>query len=125
MLAGYDAEKVVFNEITTGAGNDLEKATDLSRRLVMRYGMSEKLGPRTFGEMEEMVFLGKEITTEKNYSEHVAQEIDNEVHDFIDNAAKNAQKILTERRALLDKIANRLIEKETIEKEEFEGLMKS
>jgi len=124
LLAGYYAEKVVFNEITTGAGNDLEKATDLSRRLVMRYGMSEKLGPRTFGEMEEMVFLGKEITTEKNYSEHVAQEIDNEVHNFIDNAAKTAQKILTEKRALLDKIANRLIEKETIEKEEFEELMK-
>ena len=125
LLAGYYAEKVVFNEVTTGAGNDLEKATDLSRRLVMRYGMSEKLGPRTFGETEDMVFLGKEITTEKNYSEHVAQEIDKEVFDFINNAAKAAQKILTEKRALLDKIANRLIECETIEKEEFEELMKS
>jgi len=125
LLGGYYAEKLVFDEITTGAGNDLEKTTDLARRLVMRYGMSEKLGPRTFGETEDMVFLGKEITTEKNYSEHVAQEIDSEVHAFIDNAAKAAQKILTEKRALLDKIANRLIEKETIEKEEFEKLMKS
>ncbi|MDD2753179.1 MAG: ATP-dependent zinc metalloprotease FtsH [Candidatus Portnoybacteria bacterium] len=124
LLGGYYAEKLVFDEITTGAGNDLEKTTDLARRLVMRYGMSEKLGPRTFGETEDMVFLGKEITTEKNYSEHVAQEIDSEVHAFIDNAAKAAQKILTEKRALLDKIANRLIEKETIEKEEFEELMK-
>ncbi len=111
--------------MTTGAGNDLEQATDLARRLVMRYGMSEKLGPRTFGETEDLIFLGKEISTEKNYSEKVAQEIDKEVHDFIDNAGKTAQKILTEKRALLDKIANRLIEKETIEKEEFEELIKS
>lgn len=124
LLGGYYAEKVVFNEITTGAGNDLEKTTDLARRLVMRYGMSEKLGPRTFGETEEMVFLGKEITTEKNYSEKMAQDIDKEVHDFIDNAAKTAQKILTEKRALLDRLANRLIDCETIEKEEFEELMK-
>jgi cell division protease FtsH len=125
LLGGYYAEKVVFDEITTGAGNDLEKTTDLARRLVMRYGMSDKLGPRTFGETEDMVFLGKEITTEKNYSEKVAQDIDKEVFDFIDNAAKAAQKILTEKRALLDKIANRLIEKETIEKEEFEEIIKN
>ncbi|MBU3901173.1 ATP-dependent zinc metalloprotease FtsH [Patescibacteria group bacterium] len=125
LLAGYYAEILVFNEITTGAGNDLEKATDLARRLVMRYGMSEKLGPRTFGETEDLIFLGKEITTEKNYSEKMAQEIDKEVHDFISNAAKAGQKILADKRALLDKIANRLIEKETIEKEEFEELMKS
>lgn len=125
LLAGYFAEKLVFNEITTGAGNDLEKTTDLARRLVMRYGMSEKLGPRTFGETEDLVFLGKEITTEKNYSEKVAQEIDKEVFDFIDNAAKTAQRILTEKRALLDKLANRLIEKETIEKEEFDELIAS
>ncbi len=124
-LAGYYAEKLTFNEITTGAGNDLEKATELARRLIMRYGMSEKLGPRTFGETEDLIFLGKEITTEKNYSEHVAQEIDKEVHDFISNAAKAAQKILLDKRALLDKIANRLIEKETIEKEELEEIMKS
>lgn len=124
LLAGYQTEKIVFGELTTGAANDLEKATDLARRLVMRYGMSENLGPRTFGETEDLIFLGKEITTEKNYSEKVATEIDKEVHDFIDTASKTAQQILTEKRALLDKIANRLIEKETIEKEEFEQLMK-
>ena len=123
LLAGYYAEKIVFNDITTGASNDLEKTTDLARRLVMRYGMSEKLGPRTFGETEDLIFLGKEISTEKNYSEKVAQEIDKEVHDFIADAAKVAQKILTEKRGLLDKITNRLIEKETIEKEEFEELI--
>jgi cell division protease FtsH len=125
LLAGYQTEKIVFGELTTGAANDLEKATDLARRLVMRYGMSEKLGPRTFGETEDLIFLGKEITTEKNYSEKVATEIDKEVHDFIDTASKTAQQILTEKRTLLDRIANRLIEKETIEKEEFERLMKS
>ena len=125
LLAGYYAEQVVFNEVTTGAGNDLEQATDLARRLVMRYGMSEKLGPRTFGETEDLIFLGREISTEKNYSEKIAQEIDKEVHDFIDRAAKTAQKILIERRALLNKITDRLIEKETIEKEEFEELIKN
>jgi len=124
LLAGYYTEKIVFKEITTGAANDLEKATDLARQLVTRFGMSEKLGPRTFGETEDLIFLGKEITTEKNYSEKVAAEIDKEVFFFIAGAAKTAQKIITDRRALLDKIANRLIEKETIEKEEFEELMK-
>ncbi len=125
LQAGYQTENLVFKEITTGAANDLEQATDLARRLVMRYGMSEKLGPRTFGETEDLIFLGKEITTEKNYSEKIATEIDKEVHNFIDNASRTAQKILTEKRALLDKIANRLIEKEAIEKEEFEEIMKS
>lgn len=125
LLGGYNAEKLVFNEVTTGAGNDLEKVTDLARRLVTRYGMSENLGPRTFGETEDMIFLGKEITTEKNYSEKIATEIDKEVFDFISNASKTSTKILTERRHLLDKLANRLIEKETIEKEEFEEIMNS
>ncbi len=125
LLAGFQTEKIVFNDLTTGAANDLEKATDLARRLVTRYGMSETLGPRTFGETEDLIFLGKEITTEKNYSEKVATEIDKEVYDFITAASKTAQKILTEKRILLDKIANRLIEKETIEKDEFEELMKS
>jgi len=125
LLGGYQVEKLVFDDVTTGASSDLEKATDLARRLVMRYGMSEKLGPRTFGETEDLIFLGKEISTEKNYSEKLAAEIDNEVHTFIDDAAKTALKILTEKRAVLDKLATRLIEKETIEKEEFEELIKN
>lgn len=124
LLSGYNVEKLVFNDVTTGAANDLEKTTDLARRLVTRFGMSEKLGPRTFGETEDMIFLGKEITTEKNYSEEVAAQIDKEVFDLINNASKTALNILIEKRALLDKIANRLLEKETIEKEEFEELMK-
>jgi len=124
LLAGYFTEKMIFGDVTTGAANDLEKATDLARRLVMRYGMSEKLGPRTFGETEDLIFLGKEISTEKNYSEKIAAEIDNEVADFLQNASKTAQKILTEKRPLLEKITQCLIKQETIEKEEFDELLK-
>lgn len=123
LMAGYTAEKLTFGEITTGAGNDLEQATDLARRLVMRYGMSEKLGPRTFGEQEELIFLGKEIVTEKDYSEKIAAKIDEEVSRFISDAQKTAEQVLASKRTLLDKIANRLIEKETIEKEEFEKII--
>ena len=124
LLAGYAAEKIIFNEITTGAGNDLERATELAHKLVMRYGMSDKLGPLTFGETEDLIFLGKDITTGKDYSDQVAMEIDREVSDFIDNAYKTAQEILTQKRALLEKITKTLIKKESIEKEEFEKLMK-
>jgi len=124
LLAGFTSEKLVFNEITTGATNDLERASDLARQIVTQYGMSEKIGPITFGNREEMVFLGKEIATEKDYSEKVATEIDEEVSRLIHDAQRNAAKIITEKRNLLNKIAQRLIEKETIEKEEFEELMK-
>jgi cell division protease FtsH len=124
LLAGFTSEKLVFNEITTGAANDLERASELARQIVTQYGMSEKIGPITFGNREEMVFLGKEITTEKDYSEKVATEIDEEVSRLIHDAQQNAAKIITEKRNLLDKIAQKLIENETIEKEEFEELMK-
>ncbi|MDD5589723.1 MAG: ATP-dependent zinc metalloprotease FtsH [Candidatus Portnoybacteria bacterium] len=124
LLAGYTVEKIVFNELTTGASNDLEQATKLAQRLVMRYGMSEKMGARTFGEQEEMIFLGKEIVTEKDYSDKVAAQIDEEVSKFIETAQKTAHEILTAKRPLLDKLANRLLEKETIEKEEFEKIIK-
>ncbi len=124
LLGGYMAEKIVFNELTTGASNDLEKVTNLSRKLVTRYGMSDKLGPRTFGGQEDMVFLGREMTTEKNYSEEIAGQIDKEVNKFIDNASKTAKKILTQERKKLDQIADVLIKKETIERKAFERLMK-
>jgi cell division protease FtsH len=123
-LGGYVAEKLVFNELTTGASSDLQKATDLARRLVTKYGMSEKLGPRTFGGKEELVFLGREIATEKDYSEEAAAQIDKEVDKFIDNAFHTAKKILTRKRKKLDQIAKQLIKKETIERKEFERLMK-
>jgi len=123
LLGGYCAEKIKFKEITTGASNDLKKASELARKLVKEYGMSS-LGPISFGEKEELIFLGKEISEQRNYSEKVAAEIDKEVEKFIKNAEKQALKILTKKRKLLDKIARTLIEKETIEKEEFENLVK-
>ncbi len=124
LLGGYTAEKVVFDELTTGASNDLQRATELAHQLVTKFGMSEKLGPRTFGETEEMVFLGREIATEKNYSEEIAAKIDKEVSNFIDQAYQQAKKILTEKRKKLNQIAKELIKKETIERKEFEKLMK-
>ncbi|MBZ9572064.1 ATP-dependent zinc metalloprotease FtsH [Patescibacteria group bacterium] len=123
LLGGYTAEKLRFGEITTGASNDLEKASRLARKLVKEYGMSS-LGPVSFGEKEGLVFLGKEISEQRNYSEEVAAKIDKEVDRFIKNAQKQAKKILIKKRRLLEKIARTLIEKETIEKEEFERLVK-
>ncbi|MEK7520021.1 MAG: ATP-dependent zinc metalloprotease FtsH [Patescibacteria group bacterium] len=124
ILGGYTAEQIVFKELTTGASNDLQKATELARRLVTQFGMSEKLGPMTFGHKEEMIFLGKEIHESRNYSEATAFEIDKEVQRLIANAHVVAQKVIKANRAKLETIAKRLMEKETIEKEEFEVLMK-
>ncbi len=122
LLGGYCAEKIKFKEITTGAGNDLKRASDLARKLVKEYGMSS-LGPISFGEKEELVFLGKEISEQRNYSEEIAAQIDKEVEKFIRSAEKEATKVLSKRRKLLGKIAKTLIEKETIEREEFETLI--
>ena len=124
LLGGYTAEKIVFNELTTGASSDLQKATHLAHTLITKYGMSEKLGPRTFGRKEEMVFLGKEITTEKNYSEEIAAKIDKEVTKLTNTAFKTAKTILNKKRKKLDQIAQVLIKKETIERKQFERLMK-
>jgi len=124
LLGGYCAEKLKFGEITTGAANDLEVASDLARKLVKEYGMSS-LGPVSFGEKEELVFLGKEISEQRNYSEKIASQIDEEVNKFIKNAESQATKLLTKKTVLLHKIGTTLIEKETIEKEEFEALIKN
>ncbi len=124
LLGGYTAEKLVFNELTTGASNDLQKASELARKLVTKYGMSDKLGPRTFGGQEEMIFLGREIATEKDYSEEVAGQIDKEVAKFIDSAYQTAKKNLSENRKKLEQIAKELIKKETIERQEFARLIK-
>jgi len=121
LLGGYCAEKIKFGEITTGASDDLKKATELARKLVKEYGMSS-LGPISFGEKEELIFLGKEISEERNYSEEVAAEIDKEIKKFIKNGEQTALKILSKRKEMLDKMARVLIEKETIEREEFERL---
>jgi cell division protease FtsH len=123
LLGGYCAEKLIFNELTTGASNDLKIASDLARDLVTKYGMSEKLGPVTFGDSNELIFLGKEITEGRNYSEKKAAEIDSEVEKFIRDAEVVADKVLKTRKPKLTLIAKELIAKETIEKNEFEKLM--
>lgn len=125
MLGGYVSEQIVFGDLSTGASNDLQNASELARKLVTKYGMSEKLGPITFGKTEEMVFLGREITTEKNYSEEVAGQIDSEVKNFIEKAYQSAKKIISGRRKALDAISKELAKKETLEREEFENLIKT
>ncbi len=123
LLGGYIAEKLKFKEISTGASNDLERASELARKLVKEYGMSA-LGPISFGEKEELVFLGREISEQRNYSEKVATQIDKEIAKFIKNAESTAQKLLSKNKKLLEKIAKTLIKKETIERQEFEMLVK-
>lgn len=124
MLGGQVAEKLIFGDVTTGASNDLKQASELARRLVTKYGMSEKLGPITFGKTEELVFLGREISHEKNYSEKVAAEIDAEVNSFITKAHDLAKKILSSRKKVLDAIAKTLVEKEMLEQDEFYAILK-
>ncbi|MCF7906714.1 ATP-dependent zinc metalloprotease FtsH [Patescibacteria group bacterium] len=125
LLAGFISEKLKFKEITTGAANDLKRATFLAEKLVTQYGMSDSLGPRTFGEKNEMVFLGKEISEKRNFSEKTALLIDQEVSSFIEKSFQAAEKILIKRKKKLEKIAKLLLEKETLEKEEFEKAMKN
>jgi len=120
-LGGRVAEEMIFKDVTTGAGDDLEKATRLARNMVTRYGMSEKLGPRTFGEREELVFLGRQISEQRDYSDHVAEQIDQEVHDIIEEAHATAREILETHKAKLVQLARHLITNETIE---GNGLMK-
>lgn len=128
LLAGRVAEEMLFNDVTTGAVDDLERATKIARKMVCEYGMSEKLGPLTLGHKEDTVFLGKDIAREPNYSPEIAFEIDKEVRRIIDESYQKARKILEEHRDALDKIAKTLIEKETIDKQElieiFEGKKK-
>ena len=124
LLAGYTAEKMQFNDLTTGPSDDLKRATKLSKDLITRFGMSEKLGPRTFGEREDMVFLGKEITEQRDYSDATAQAIDQEISRLVDQALQTAKSILTEHKDKLETIVQVLIEKETIEKEDFEAIFK-
>ena len=114
-LGGRVAEELIFGEITTGASNDLENATQIARNMVTRYGMSEKLGPRTFGKREELVFLGREISDQRDYSDNTAHDIDEEVHRLIEEAHNKARNILDRHKAKLVQLARHLITNETIE----------
>ena len=117
-LGGYVAEELVFGDVTTGPSNDLKRATHMARNIVTRYGMSS-LGIRTFGKNEDVIFLGREVAEEKDYSEKSAEAIDREVTTILSDAQQRARTILTEKRSILDAVAERLLDKETIEKEEF------
>jgi len=118
-LGGRAAEELVFNDITSGASNDLERVTKLARSMVTRLGMSDELGPMVYGQKEELIFLGREISEQRDYSESVAEKIDNEVQDLVRAAYARAIEILTEYRTSLDTIAQYLIEEETIDRVTF------
>ena len=123
LLGGYCAEKLTFGEITTGASNDLEKVSMLARKLVKEYGMSS-LGPVSLGRQDDLSFLGRDNYESKNYSEAVATKVDEEIMKFIKDAQEKAIKVLVKNKPLLAKISEVLMEKETIEREEFEKLIK-
>jgi cell division protease FtsH len=122
-LGGRAAEEICFNEITTGASNDLEKVTATAKQMVMRFGMSEKLGPRIFGHDQSQPFLGREFNSAPDYSEEIAREIDDEVRRIIETAHVQAKEILNQRRESLTLLSDILIKRETIEKEQFEALL--
>ena len=123
-LGGYASERATFGDVSTGSSNDLKEASEMARRIVTHYGMSDKLGPITFGKQSDMIFLGREITAEKNYSEATAREIDEEVHGFIQQAHDTAKRIIIGRKKALAAVANKLLEKENLEQEEFNEVLR-
>ncbi|HRA47106.1 MAG TPA: AAA family ATPase, partial [Thermomicrobiales bacterium] len=124
-MAGQIAEMLVFDERSTGASNDIERTTDTARRMVMQFGMSESLGPLAFGKKDELVFLGREISEQRNYSDEIAYQIDLEVRKLVDQAQERARALTVEHFDKLEAIAQLLIENETIEFEELEALFES
>ena len=122
MLGGRASEELIFNDITSGASNDIENVTKLARKMVTRLGMSTELGPMVYGQKEELVFLGREISEQRDYSEAVAEKIDSEVQKLVNAAYVQAKKILTKYRSKLDAVANKLLEVETLSREEFEKM---
>ena len=125
LLGGRAAEELVFNDITSGASNDLERVTRMARSMVTRLGMSEKLGPMVYGQKEEMIFLGREISEQRDYSESIAEQIDQEVRKMVSESYERARQILSEYRDRLDAVAERLLDVETVTREEFEELFPS
>ena len=122
-LGGRVAEEITFGEVTTGAQNDLEEATKLARKMVTEYGMSEKLGPRTFGQRQELVFLGREISEQRDYSDKIAQEIDEEVHNIIQRAYSTAKQVLNANKERLRQLAQELIAHETLDEPELDRIL--
>jgi cell division protease FtsH len=122
-LGGRAAEEIVFGDVTNGASSDLEHVTRTARTMVTRWGMSTKLGPRVFGQKEELVFLGREIGEQRDYSESIAEQIDEEVHEIVSEAYARALTVLRDNRDKLDLLAERLIEVETIGRDEFLELL--
>ncbi|PIZ16025.1 cell division protein FtsH, partial [Candidatus Desantisbacteria bacterium CG_4_10_14_0_8_um_filter_48_22] len=125
MFGGRVAEELVFNEVTTGAQNDLEKISEAAHKMVCEYGMSKKMGPITYRKKEEMVFLGRDITKEKQYSEEVASQIDREIRRIIEECYKRAKDLLKNNSDKLDKLAKALIEKEMLEEQEVDEILKA
>jgi cell division protease FtsH len=118
-LGGRAAEDLVFGDMTTGAANDLERVTEMARSMVTRYGMSDKLGPMTFGQKEELVFLGKDIGEQRDYSEAIAEQIDAEVRDIVYTAYQRALDVLKDHQEQLEAVAKMLLEVETLDADEF------
>lgn len=123
-LGGRVSEKLIFNELSTGAGNDIQRATDLARRMVCEFGMSDKLGPVTYGSKDEEVFLGRDFGRKANYSEKIAIEIDHEIHAIISNCELHAEKILTDHMTILHEVSELLLDKETITGENIDEIIK-
>ncbi len=123
LLAGYITEKEIFSEVTTGATSDLRRATSIARKLITDYGMSDALGPRTFGEKEELIFLGREIHEQRDYSDKIAEQIDDEITHFIEKAVHQARGIIRSKKEKLEKVVDELLKKETLEKEAFEKVV--
>jgi len=124
-LGGHAAEELIYGEASTGPSNDIEQVTRIARSMVTRWGMSDRLGPRTFGKTEEMVFLGREIAETRNYSEKIAEEIDDEVRRLIEEAQERARQLLREKRPILEKLVSVLMEVETLEGETLHRLLSS
>ncbi len=124
-LGGHAAEELIYGEVSTGPSNDIEQATRIARSMVTRWGMSERLGPRTFGRSDDLVFLGREISETRNYSEKIAEEIDYEVRRLIEEAQERARDILREKQDVLEKLATVLLQVETIEGEDLTRLLES
>ncbi|RYG56836.1 cell division protein FtsH, partial [bacterium] len=123
LLGGRVAEELVFNEVWTGAQNDLERTTEMARRMICEFGMSENLGPLQFGRRSGPVFLGRDMQEDRNYSEEVAAKIDAEIKSYVEASYAMARELLTEHRATLDRIVNVLLEKETLSSEELDRLI--